>query len=113
MRARTLSLAYASRLHDFVPTCITSPSPNASSPVPRFLPKRRSLLAQIAEIKKVQVANGTWNRPGHDPVAHPTWIKQPGDWATLGFGGLLVGYGLITCVIGHYRLATGKGKIDA
>ena len=43
---------------------------------------------------------------------NPTWMKQPGDAIPLAFGATLVGYGLITAVIGHYRLATGKGKLD-
>ncbi|KAL3770180.1 hypothetical protein ACHAW5_009275 [Stephanodiscus triporus] len=41
---------------------------------------------------------------------NPTWLKQPGDTATLAFGALLVGYGAIQCAVGFYRLATGKGK---
>ncbi len=59
------------------------------------------------EIKKVQMKGGTCQAE-----ANPTWLKQPGDLLPLAFGATLVGFGLVQCVIGHYRLATGKGKID-
>jgi hypothetical protein len=57
------------------------------------------------EMKKVQMAGGTCQGD-----SNPTWLKQPGDTATLAFGALLVGYGMISCAVGFYRLATGKGK---
>jgi len=44
--------------------------------------------------------------------ANPTWMKQPGDLVPLGFGFVLVSYGLVNAGIGIYRLSTGKGKID-
>ncbi len=44
--------------------------------------------------------------------ANPTWLKQPGDAIPLAVGAALVGFGTVNCVIGHYRLATGKGKLD-
>jgi hypothetical protein len=59
------------------------------------------------EIKKVQMKGGT--KLGE---MNPTWLKQPGDAVPLIFGALLVSYGAVTCAIGHYRLATGKGKLD-
>lgn len=43
---------------------------------------------------------------------NPTWLKQPGDSIPLAFGALLVGYGFVSAVVGHYRLATGKGKLS-
>jgi len=43
---------------------------------------------------------------------NPTWMKQPGDLMPLAFGAALVGFGSVNAVIGHYRLATGKGKLD-
>ncbi len=43
---------------------------------------------------------------------NPTWLKQDGDAAPLAFGAALVTFGAVNCVIGHYRLATGKGKIE-
>ena len=57
--------------------------------------------------KAVQMKGGT--KLGE---MNPTWLKQPGDAAPLIFGALLIGYGSINCAIGHYRLATGKGKLD-
>lgn len=59
------------------------------------------------EIKKVQMKGGTCQAE-----ANPTWLKQPGDALPLAFGATLVGFGFVQCVIGHYRLATGKGKIE-
>lgn len=41
-----------------------------------------------------------------------TWLKQPTDKYTAGFAGVLCVYGLAQCVVGHYRLATGTGKIE-
>ncbi len=59
------------------------------------------------EIKKVQMKGGTCQAE-----ANPTWLKQPGDLMPLAFGGALISFGLVNCVIGHYRLATGKGKLE-
>ena len=44
--------------------------------------------------------------------ANPTWLKQPGDMYVMAFGGALVAYGMFQAVVGHYRLASGKGKMD-
>lgn len=44
--------------------------------------------------------------------ANPTWMKQPGDMMTLGFGAVLTGFGLLQLGVGYYRLASGKGKYD-
>lgn len=42
--------------------------------------------------------------------SHPTWTKQPGD-SIMNYVGLgLAVFGLSQLVVGHYRLATGKGK---
>ena len=41
---------------------------------------------------------------------NPTWLKQQGDVATLVIGGGLVSFGLVQCIAGYYKLATGKGK---
>jgi len=57
--------------------------------------------------KKVQMLGGT--KLGEKG---PTWLKQPGDLAPLGFGVLLVGYGMFNAVIGVYQLSTGKGKLS-
>ena len=56
--------------------------------------------------KKVQMLGGT--KLGDK---NPTWLKQPGDLAPLGFGVLLVGYGMFNAVIGMWQLSTGKGKL--
>jgi hypothetical protein len=57
--------------------------------------------------KKVQMAGGTLQGE-----KNPTWLKQPGDMATTGFGLVLLTYGLLQLGVGYYRLATGKGKMD-
>ena len=57
--------------------------------------------------KKIQMTGGTCQAE-----ANPTWLKQQGDLIPLAFGGALVSFGAVNCVIGHYRLATGKGKLD-
>jgi hypothetical protein len=58
--------------------------------------------------KKIQMAGGT-----RLAEKNPTWLKQgTGDLVSLGVGALLVGYGSVNAVMGHYKLATGKGKID-
>lgn len=43
---------------------------------------------------------------------NPTWLKQPGDAIPLAVGAVLIAYGSVTCAMGHYKLATGKGKLD-
>ena len=62
---------------------------------------------QVQEIKKIQNKGGTCLGD-----VNPTWLKQPGDIGVALFGAGLTAYGTINCVIGHYRLATGKGKLD-
>mmetsp|Transcript_30344 Transcript_30344/g.44314 ORF Transcript_30344/g.44314 Transcript_30344/m.44314 type:complete len:103 (+) Transcript_30344:99-407(+) len=62
---------------------------------------------KISEIKKVQCAGGTCQGE-----KNPTWLKQQGDVGVALVGAALVGYGLCCAVAGHYRLATGKGKLD-
>lgn len=57
--------------------------------------------------KKVQMTGGTLQGE-----ANPTWMKQPGDMMTLGFGAVLTGFGLLQLGVGYYRLASGKGKYD-
>jgi len=57
------------------------------------------------ELKKIQMAGGT-----RQMEKNPTWIKQPGDTATLAIGAGLVAFGLAQCVAGYWKLATGKGK---
>jgi hypothetical protein len=59
------------------------------------------------EIKKIQMTGGT-----NLGEKNPTWLKQPGDAIPLAFGALLVGYGFVNAIVGHYRLATGKGKLS-
>ena len=41
-----------------------------------------------------------------------TWQKQPTDKYVTAFGVALASFGIIQLVQGHYRLATGKGKMD-
>eukprot|EP00568_Trieres_chinensis_P014464 CAMPEP_0183327108 /NCGR_PEP_ID=MMETSP0160_2-20130417/83591_1 /TAXON_ID=2839 ORGANISM="Odontella Sinensis, Strain Grunow 1884" /NCGR_SAMPLE_ID=MMETSP0160_2 /ASSEMBLY_ACC=CAM_ASM_000250 /LENGTH=155 /DNA_ID=CAMNT_0025495221 /DNA_START=301 /DNA_END=768 /DNA_ORIENTATION=- len=62
---------------------------------------------KVMETKKLQTAGGTCLGD-----VNPTWLKQPGDMAVALFGLGLTSYGLFQAVIGHYRLATGKGKKD-
>lgn len=59
------------------------------------------------ETKKIQMKGGTCQAE-----ANPTWLKQPGDALPLAVGAGLIAFGSINAVIGHYRLATGKGKIE-
>jgi len=61
----------------------------------------------VQEIKKIQNKGGTCLGD-----VNPTWLKQPGDIGVALFGAGLCAFGGINCVIGHYRLATGKGKLD-
>ena len=62
---------------------------------------------QVQEIKKIQTKGGTCLGE-----ANPTWLKQPGDMGVALFGAGLTAYGTISCIVGHYRLATGKGKLE-
>jgi hypothetical protein len=58
-------------------------------------------------MKKIQCAGGTLQGE-----KNPTWLKQPNDrmWVAAGFAITAVGMGRI--VVGMWRLATGKGKIE-
>ena len=62
-----------------------------------------SLLFQINELKRIHQAGGR---------AVPTWIKQPQDKYTAGFAAVLVFIGVAQLIPGHYRLASGKGKLE-
>mmetsp|Transcript_29087 Transcript_29087/g.63159 ORF Transcript_29087/g.63159 Transcript_29087/m.63159 type:complete len:105 (+) Transcript_29087:43-357(+) len=62
---------------------------------------------RVQEIKKVQMKGGTCQGE-----ANPTWLKQPGDKGVALFGLGLTTFGVLEALIGHYRLATGKGKMD-
>jgi hypothetical protein len=64
-------------------------------------------IVQVMQTKKIQMAGGT--KLGE---ANPTWLKQPGDVYTLAAGGALLTYGMAQLVVGYYRLATGKGKMQ-
>lgn len=44
--------------------------------------------------------------------ANPTWLKQSSDKAVAAFGLALFAIGMGRSVVGLYRLATGKGKIE-
>jgi hypothetical protein len=83
----------------FEPSIIAHSSPSISLPPP---PHR-----QVQEIKKIQNKGGTCQGE-----ANPTWLKQPGDIGVALFGAGLCTFGTINCVVGHYRLATGKGKLE-
>jgi hypothetical protein len=54
-------------------------------------------------LKKIQQAGGR---------STFTWQKQPTDIYVAGFGFTLAAFGIVQLIQGHYRLATGKGKID-
>ena len=62
---------------------------------------------QVQEIKKIQNKGGTCLGE-----ANPTWLKQPGDMGVALAGAGLTAFGTISCIVGHYRLATGKGKLE-
>jgi len=62
---------------------------------------------KVMETKKLQMKGGT-----EQGAANPTWLKQPGDYITAGVGLALCGFATINLLVGHWRLATGKGKID-
>jgi hypothetical protein len=55
------------------------------------------------ELKKVHQAGGR---------SVYTWLKQPNDKWTAGLAAVFFAAGSIQLVIGHYRLATGKGKME-
>ena len=44
--------------------------------------------------------------------SNPTWLKQEGDVMTNYIGIALGVIGLVQLGFGHYKLATGKGKMD-
>ena len=62
---------------------------------------------KVMETKKIQTKGGTCL--GH---TNPTWLKQPGDMGVALFGLALTTYGAMTLLLGHYRLATGSGKLQ-
>jgi len=66
-----------------------------------------NLKQKVMETKKIQMKGGTCQAE-----ANPTWLKQPGDAIPLAIGATLIASGIVSAVIGHYRLATGKGKIE-
>jgi hypothetical protein len=55
------------------------------------------------ELKKIHQAGGR---------SVYTWQKQPTDKYANALALLVMAYGSIQLVIGHYRLATGKGKLE-
>jgi hypothetical protein len=59
------------------------------------------------EMRKIQCAGGTLQGE-----SNPSWLKQPSDRAVAAFGFALTAMGLGRAVVGLYRLATGKGKIE-
>lgn len=59
------------------------------------------------ETKKIQQKGGTCL--GH---RNPTWLKQEGDMGVALFGLALTTYGVVSAVVGHYRMATGTGKLN-
>jgi hypothetical protein len=61
------------------------------------------IFVQIAELKKIQQAGGR---------SIFTWQKQPTDKYVTAFGVALTAFGIVQLIQGHYRLATGKGKMD-
>ena len=54
-------------------------------------------------MKKVQQAGGR---------AVFTWLKQPNDVYTNMFGAALMSFGMAQLVVGYWRLASGKGKME-
>ena len=63
---------------------------------------------KVMATKKIQMAGGT-----RLAEKNPTWLKQgTGDLVSIGVGCALLGYGTISCISGHYKLATGKGKLN-
>ena len=41
-----------------------------------------------------------------------TWLRYPSDYYNAYFAAAAFASGTTLCVIGQYRLATGKGKLD-
>eukprot|EP00550_Attheya_septentrionalis_P010307 CAMPEP_0198289174 /NCGR_PEP_ID=MMETSP1449-20131203/7467_1 /TAXON_ID=420275 /ORGANISM="Attheya septentrionalis, Strain CCMP2084" /LENGTH=101 /DNA_ID=CAMNT_0043987471 /DNA_START=62 /DNA_END=367 /DNA_ORIENTATION=- len=62
---------------------------------------------RVLETRKIQNKGGTLQGG-----MNPTWLKQPNDKFVSLFGLGLCTYGVVNLIIGHYRLATGKGKLD-
>lgn len=60
-------------------------------------------LFQIVELKKAHQAGGR---------SIYTWQKQANDKYVTAFGAGLTLFGIFQLIPGHYRLATGKGKMD-
>jgi hypothetical protein len=58
---------------------------------------------QINELKKAHQAGGR---------SIFTWEKQPNDKYVTAFGVALTLFGVAQLIPGHYRLATGKGKME-
>jgi hypothetical protein len=58
-------------------------------------------------MKKIQCAGGTLQG-----ASNPTWLKQPSDKIVAGIGFALTALGLGRVVVGFYRLAFGKGKME-
>eukprot|EP00978_Attheya_sp_CCMP212_P017960 scaffold48554_cov48-Attheya_sp.AAC.1 len=65
------------------------------------------MVTSVLETRKIQNKGGTLQGG-----MNPTWLKQPNDKAVSLFGLGLCTYGVVNLIIGHYRLATGKGKLD-
>jgi hypothetical protein len=63
--------------------------------------------SQIAEKRAIQCKGGT-----NLGEAHPTWTKQKGDTVVNYVGLALCVTGIYQLIVGHYRLATGKGKME-
>lgn len=83
---------------------LSNPPPVRRAPLPH---RCTSHHLQVQEIKKIQNKGGTCLGE-----ANPTWLKQPGDMGVALAGAGLTAFGTINCIVGHYRLATGKGKLD-
>ena len=88
----------------------------ASRQVPRNAAKqqRRGIIDyltkypdKVMETKKIQCKGGV--QQGAD---NPTWLKQDGDKAVFGLGVGLSAIALVQLTVGHYRVATGTGKLD-
>lgn len=93
--------------HRFSLIAHRSPFPCCHPSILRPPPPHRIASFQVQEIKKIQNKGGTCLGE-----ANPTWLKQPGDMGVALFGAGLTAYGTISCIVGHYRLATGKGKLE-
>ena len=58
-------------------------------------------------MRKLQCAGGTLQGE-----ANPSWLKQPSDKAVAAVGFAITAIGVGRIVVGMWRLATGKGKIE-